>query len=156
MKWLWIIGGYFVFSEVLYSIIYINHKEEQTTGSRLWFILIWTLLWVGLCANIAFAELDYFQVKDEKIVNAIYWAEGGPKAKVPYGILSVKTDDPRKVCMNTVRNNKERFLAQNEYKDYIEFLGSRYAPVGADNDPKGLNKVWVDNVKWYINHPKKI
>lgn len=36
------------------------------------------------------------------------------------------------------------------FTDYIEFLGSRYCPVGADNDPQGLNKNWVKNVKYFL------
>ncbi len=31
--------------------------------------------------------------------------------------------------------------------DYIVFLGNRWAPVGASNDPKNLNKYWIDNVQ---------
>lgn len=33
---------------------------------------------------------------------------------------------------------------------YIEFLASRYCPIGADNDPQGLNKNWVKNVKYFL------
>lgn len=30
---------------------------------------------------------------------------------------------------------------------FIEFLGARIAPINADNDPHGLNRNWVPNVK---------
>ena len=109
------------------------------------------LILLILISGLAYADIDYYSVKDEVIVNAIYKAEGGEKAKYPYGIVSIKTDNPRKVCLNTVRNNKKRFMAQTKYNDYIEFLGSRYCPIGASNDPKGLNKNWVKNVKYFIN-----
>jgi hypothetical protein len=29
----------------------------------------------------------------------------------------------------------------------VTFLGKRYCPIGADNDPNGLNKHWIPNVK---------
>ena len=38
-----------------------------------------------------------------------------------------------------------------KYNDFITFLGSRYAPVGADNDPHNLNAHWVRNVKFFYN-----
>jgi hypothetical protein len=38
---------------------------------------------------------------------------------------------------------------------FIEFLGARWAPIGADNDPTNLNKHWVPNVLTiYHGHPK--
>ena len=86
---------------------------------------------------------------NNQIANAIYKAEGGAKAKVPYGILSVKVKneaEARRVCINTIHNNHIRFTKQNKYTDFIEFLGSRYAPVSAHK----LNKFWVRNVKYQL------
>jgi hypothetical protein len=49
-----------------------------------------------------------------------------------------------------VKKNIERFQAQSQEKDFIVFLGRRYAPVGAENDKEGLNQNLVKNVKfWY-------
>jgi hypothetical protein len=84
------------------------------------------------------------------IVDAIYVAEGGKKTKHPFGILSVKCSgygECRKICINTVNNNKRRYGNYTGKMDFIEFLGNRYCPVGAGNDPQGLNKNWVKNVK---------
>lgn len=83
----------------------------------------------------------------ERVADAIWLAEGGKKAKVSHGILSVKTKDPRGVCLNTVRNTWGRWESAGKPGDFIDFLGSRYAPVGAANDPKGLNKNWPRNVR---------
>lgn len=115
--------------------------------------LIFTVL---ICAN-SYAQ-DY-TVDD--YVNAIYWAEGGKNARKPFGILSVKCEgyeDCRTICENTVRNNIRRFreYGHKEFNDYLSFLASRYAPVGAGNDPKNLNKNWIKNVKWFLEHPKEI
>lgn len=95
----------------------------------------------------------YELIDQEKLANAIYLAEGGLKAKVPYGILSVKVKDEkeaRQVCLNTINNNLARWqwAKQNGDKmDFIQFLGDRYCPIGAGNDPKNLNSNWVRNVK---------
>ena len=91
--------------------------------------------------------------KNEEIVRAIYYAEGGTKAKKPFGILSVPCngyDECRKICENTVRNNRKRY-AEWGYKthpDYLSFLAHRYAPTtNATNDPTGLNSNWLRNVR---------
>ena len=83
---------------------------------------------------------------DNEIANAIYHAEGGSHTNYPYGIKSVKTDNPRRVCLNTIKNNRIRFTKQTEYTDFIEFLGSRYCPPKAHK----LNENWVKNVKAYL------
>lgn len=86
----------------------------------------------------------------EKIADAIYKVEGGKRAKAPYGILSVKVkneQEARKVCLNTIRNNFKRWNKTKKELDYFEFLGNRYAPIGAANDPKSLNKNWINNIK---------
>lgn len=93
-----------------------------------------------------------FAYTDEQIVNAIYKAEGGADAQYLYGIRSIKCSgdtECRKICSNTVRNNRKRFAdyGHKDYPDFISFLASRYCPIGASNDPKGLNKNWEKNVR---------
>ena len=92
---------------------------------------------------------------DEAIANAIYKAEGGKRACVPYGILSVKVKDEaeaRRVCINTIRNNKRRYAdyGHRQYKTYLSFLASRYAPLGVSNDPSNLNVNWLKNVMYFL------
>jgi len=94
-----------------------------------------------------------FAYTDTEIVNAIYKSEGGSKATYLYGIRSVKYGTPeeaRRICFNTVRNNRVRFANQTKYDDYLEFLASRYCPIGASNDPKGLNVNWLSNVRYFL------
>lgn len=43
----------------------------------------------------------------------------------------------------------------NPEQDYIAFLGSRWCPVGAINDPLGLNKHWIPNVQQLYKLYKK-
>lgn len=48
----------------------------------------------------------------------------------------------------TIENLADKIL--NEGLVTIEDLGDRYAPVGASNDPNGLNKNWVPGVKKFV------
>lgn len=111
-----------------------------------------TLAWAFialLMPSVALAETDW---TDTEIVNAIYKAEGGAKAQYLYGIRSVKYRDEaeaRRICFNTVRNNRKRFQNQSKYDNYLEFLASRYCPVGCDND-RGANKYWLKNVRYFL------
>lgn len=81
----------------------------------------------------------------DQIADAIYVAEGGARAKKPYGILSVPCDSQsscRAVCLNTIRNNLKRWERAGRPGEYIDFLASRYAPPTAHP----LNRNWKPNV----------
>jgi len=97
----------------------------------------------------AFSLVRGADYTDTEIVNAIYKAENS--VRYPYGIKSIETNgDPvyaRKICFNTVRNNRKRFANQKAYTDFIEFLGDRYCPKSVD--PIG-NKNWKVNVKYFL------
>lgn len=101
----------------------------------------------------AVAKADMSPVMVDQIVHAIYRAEGGQSAKKPYGILSVSctsSEDCRRICANTVRNNYRRWMATDQSQTFLEFLASRYAPVSAKNDPKKLNRNWLKNVQFFL------
>jgi len=92
----------------------------------------------------------------EKLADAIFLAEGGYGAGYLYGIRSVSYDtesEARRICINTINNNKKRYMeyGYKKHKTYLEFLASRYCPIGAKNDPKGLNKNWIKNVIFFLN-----
>lgn len=122
------------------------HKQMQEALSRVNIIayLFWVFLFVlvacVLCAHAS--ELP----NNEILANAIYKAENSKTH--PYGILAhYKHTTPRQACINTIIHAKKDW---NGKGDFIAFLGSRYCPVGASNDPRGLNKNWVKNVKHYL------
>jgi hypothetical protein len=50
----------------------------------------------------------------------------------------------------TIMKNRGR---HNPKKDvsFIKYLGAKYAPKNAENDPKGLNTNWIDNVTAHYN-----
>jgi hypothetical protein len=108
------------------------------------------VFWTASFCNAASLTVTY---SVEQIADAIYIAEGGSEAQFLYGIRSVKYSSPeeaRRICKNTIVNNYKRFSKQTKYTDYLDFLASRYCPVGCDND-RGTNKFWVKNVRYYLN-----
>lgn len=103
------------------------------------------------CAKILILE----EYSDQEIVNAIYLAEGGKSAQYQYGIRSIKCEskkDCRRICLRTVKENRKRFenYVRNRSEDYISYLGRIYSPLQARNDPKGLNRNWIKNVRFYL------
>lgn len=119
-------------------------------------IAIVTVLALLLCVIASASEV----IDSQRMADAIYQAEGGANAVVPYGILSVKVSsehEARRVCINTINNNMARWqwARQNgDDRDFISFLGDRYCPLGASNDPKGLNSHWKNNVRRAYGKPK--
>ena len=90
-----------------------------------------------------------FAWTDTEIVNAIGRAENSTAH--PYGIMQkYKNTTPRQACFNTIHHIMRCW---NGKGDFIAYCGSIYAPVGAGNDPGGLNKNWVKNVKYFLAHP---
>lgn len=112
------------------------------------FIMLWAviLLFVGL-ANAS------EPINIEALANAIYKAEGGAKTSHPYGILAhYKHTTPRQACINTIKHALKDWDGKG---DFISFLQKRYCPIGASNDPKGLNVNWYKNVtKFYEREVK--
>jgi hypothetical protein len=119
-------------------------------------VALWVMMWAG-CSTVAHADSTVHisgavvvPYSDEEIVNAIRKAEG----TWTYGIKSIKCEtekECRQICLNTVRNNRKRFARLSvSSQEFIHFLGSRYCPIGADNDPRGLNKNWEKNVRYFL------
>lgn len=111
-----------------------------------------SMLLLTLVSSVAMAnwEPDY-----ERLANAIYKAEGGPNTNHPYGIMPrYKHTTPRQACLNTLKSKYASYLqleGQGEATEsgYLRYLAGKYAPLGASNDPQGLNKNWLDNVRYF-------
>ena len=126
-------------------------KETNMTKLSKFYLLATILISLAVLLFICTAHAEEYT--DEAIVNAIRKAEGS----WTYGIKSIKCAtnvECRKICLRTVQNNKKRFMLYGfkKYPDYLSFLASKYAPIGAGNDPSGLNKNWLKNVKWFLAH----
>lgn len=87
------------------------------------------------------------------IVAAIWHVEGGHRAKVPYGILSVRVrseQHAKQVCERTVVNNWARWQTQGRPGEcFLDFLADRYCPPSADNVG---NRRWKRNIKSRLRH----
>jgi len=86
--------------------------------------------------------------EDLLILFAIRKSENGGQG-IEFGVLHPRAkgtdlDTQAGWAAATIVKNRDRW---NGKGDFIDFLGSRYCPVGAENDPNGLNKNWTSNVK---------
>lgn len=110
-------------------------RDKVTFG---WFALFYLVATMTLQAAPDFNPL----------ADAIFRAEGGSKTHHPYGILATyQHTTPRQACLNTIAH---AWRDWNGNGDFIAFLGNRYCPVGAANDPTSLNRNWIHNVKSFL------
>lgn len=89
------------------------------------------------------------------LADALYHAEGGAKARVPYGILSVRVRDhaeARRACLRTVER-AWRDWRQTPDGEFVDYLCDRYCP--RSDDPQG-NKNLKRNVRYFLHHPKPV
>lgn len=95
---------------------------------------------------------------NDQIADAIFKAEGGMKAEYWYGIRSVSydsLDEARRICLNTIRNQRKRHANHECGFTYLECLANRYAPLNVNNDPQNLNQYWLKNVLYFLGEKKK-
>lgn len=82
-----------------------------------------------------------------QIASAVQSAENN---KRNHGVLSVKTanaGEAKKVLNDSVYNNFVRWHEAGRPGKFVDFMQHRWAPIGAKNDPKNLNKNWAPNVR---------
>jgi len=85
----------------------------------------------------------------DRLVDAIYYAEGGTKASVPYGLIYSGwcIDEPghcRYYAKEIVRIHLERC---KDGEEPIACVGRQYAPVSHHE----MNRRWVKNVRHYYD-----
>lgn len=105
-----------------------------------------------------------------QFIAAIRKTENGGPGK-EFGVLSVSAPtfaDQLRVCCQTVRHRLitfdvddttlEPYVAPNGdtvvvYSvGFMHYLAGIYCPIGADNDPNGLNRNWFNNLThWYFH-----
>ena len=110
----------------------------------------------GTIAGEQFADAVKVNIRPElrtelsRYVAAIRYAENGGKGR-QYGILHKRVKPTYRSqagwCAATVQKNYDRWVKAGSKGEFVVFLGNRYCPVGADNDPNGLNKHWIGNVR---------
>ena len=87
------------------------------------------------------------------IVAAIRHAENG-RAGREYGVLHPKAlgksyRTQAGWCAATVQKHYDRWIKAGSQGTFLESLARRYCPVGAGNDPTGLNRHWLKNVRFW-------
>jgi len=84
-----------------------------------------------------------------RLIQSVVNAEGNILRAVQISIPTVATREQaiEITCRSAVHAMAD-FLAQNtaDQADFVEFWQQRWAPIGVDNDPHGLNRFWASNV----------
>ena len=132
------------------------HRIAQALNDKVFVGLV-----LGLFGSVQIAFADFSDTvagyNIERLATAIYFAEGGKKTAHPYGILTkYKHTTPRQACINTIRHKHKDWQDAGNPGNFLSYLQSRYAPIGAKNDPKGLNQNWLKNVRYYLNGGKNV
>lgn len=85
---------------------------------------------------------------DARLIQAVVNAEGNILRAVQCSIPSVKTraEALQILCRSAVHAMSD-YVKTHDPEAFITSWGQRWAPVGASNDPTGLNAHWVHNVK---------
>lgn len=110
------------------------------------------LLLIALTTVSVSADID--NAYAERMVDILYICEGGAKARVPYGILSVPVKsaaEARAVCKRTVVNTYKRWELSGKPGEFHVFLCLRYCP--PQSDPIGHSNL-VRNVGYYLKKNK--
>lgn len=96
---------------------------------------------------------------DGRFLQALRRVENGGAGR-EFGVLSVPAptyEDQARVAAESVRRNVERFeratgrdavdpVSGQYTEEFIRFFSTRWAPIGADNDPTGLNRYHARNL----------
>ena len=91
------------------------------------------------------------------ILLAIRKAENGRKG-IEFGVMHPRAVDQENSvriqagwCAATIGKTYKRWKRSTGELDFIAFLGARYCPLEATNDPTGLNHHWIKNVRYWTN-----
>ena len=111
---------------------------QDTKMIRLYLLIIGLLLF----ASQGYAQPDW---TDAEIADAIYRAENS--VKFPYGIKSIDTKGnkkyARKICLNSIRNARKRWIKAGQPEDFITYMGRRFSP-------PNINPNWVRLVRYFL------
>lgn len=138
----------YTIGDVLYCkscIRRMKYRKRKGNGLRMLVALV-----VLSLHSVCYADIDV-----SKLADAIYMAEGGSRASHLYGIMQTyKSTSSRQACINTINHMVRDYRGEDTPKAFIEALQKRYAPIGANNDPKNLNKNWSKNVLYFYTKGK--
>jgi len=106
------------------------------------------LLLYGFCGVFVGEVGVYAAPADSTVCRAIRLAEGNPN----YGILNGSCDPGEDgmchyMCQEILRVYRSRWDGEG---DWLEYVASRWAPIGVKNDPHNLNRNWLRNVRHFL------
>lgn len=85
---------------------------------------------------------------DPKLIQAVVIAEGDILKAVRCSLPNtLNRDEAIEVTCRSAAHAMSDFIRSTNASEFIEFWGSRWAPVGAANDPENLNHNWPSNVR---------
>jgi hypothetical protein len=90
---------------------------------------------------------DYGKMLRPILNPAVKIAEGNPNN---FGVLSQRVSSPahaNQLLNESIVNNFVRWMAAGKPGKFVDFMQQRWAPIGATNDPRNLNKNWAPNVR---------
>lgn len=143
-----------------------EQEREEINNKRnvfIWVIIVISIVMLlGLvlegcaCASTVIVQPNIEGYSVNQWCEAIYKAEGGTKTHHPYGILAIyRHTNSKQACINTILHKYRdyRKLQGKTGKDghFIDYLASKYCPVGCSNDVV-TNKYWVNNVLYWLKH----
>ena len=115
-------------------------------------LLAWIIAAIILLTMFSASGAEMSDSRANQIADAIYKIEGGANTKWPYGIKSIKTSNPRQVCINTIKNNYSRWQKSGSSKPFLDYLADVYCPQSADfkgnqNWKANIHKLITDSIK---------
>lgn len=95
-------------------------------------------------------EKAHFFGLDPALIQAVRNAEGGALLKAVRCSVPTCKDEAQALeitCRTAVHRMRDYVEHQGLNADFVAFWSKQWAPVGAENDPKGLNVNWPTNVR---------
>ena len=91
---------------------------------------------------------------DPKLIAAVVKAEGDIVKAIQWTFPNVKDKEQAlEITCRSAAHALSDFVKAQSPEDFITFWAHRWAPVGASNDPTGLNKNWPVNVlKFWLSY----
>ena len=121
-----------------------NEMRTIKTISLLICIGVFVQIMFASCEKPAYAAGTMSDEMANKMADAIFKVENSKSH--PYGIM-IKTSDPRRVCINTIKNNYVRWQNAGSPGEYVDYLADKYCP--KSSDPVG-NKNWKKNIRKFL------
>ena len=84
---------------------------------------------------------------DAKLIQAVVTAEGDIFKAVKCSVPTVRDrEQALEITCRSAAHAMSDYIKAHSGPQFVKFWGARWAPVGAENDPQGLNQHWTGNV----------